>query len=272
MEKLFWLRLSKDFFKRHDIRIIEAMPHGTEMVLFYIKLLCESLDHGGNLRFSEEVPYTVKMLATITDTEVDVAKSAIEMLIKLGLMVLKEDGTYYMEKIESMTSSASNSSGANRQRRYRERKALKERAEDKMADETVTQSVTQTVTKCNADRDDIPYQGIIDEYNEICVGMPKVTMLNNKRKQLIRKAYNLDSMGREGFTKLFERAVKSDFLNGNNNNNWKANFDWLIDVENLTRIFEGNFDNYDNIKDGVQKIARKRKLKELKELASVPKS
>lgn len=46
-EKFYWLKLKRDFFKRHDIRIIESMPNGKDYILFYLKLLCESVDTYG---------------------------------------------------------------------------------------------------------------------------------------------------------------------------------------------------------------------------------
>ena len=55
--KFYWLKLDKDFFKRHDIKIIESMPNGKDYILFYLKLLCESLDHDGSLRFNDQIPY-----------------------------------------------------------------------------------------------------------------------------------------------------------------------------------------------------------------------
>ena len=58
--KYFWLKLKKDFFKRHDIRVIEGMDNGKDYVLFYLKLLVESIDHDGNLRFNDMVPYDDK--------------------------------------------------------------------------------------------------------------------------------------------------------------------------------------------------------------------
>ena len=30
-KRFYWLKLKKDFFKRHDIRIIEAMPNGKDI-------------------------------------------------------------------------------------------------------------------------------------------------------------------------------------------------------------------------------------------------
>ena len=76
----YWLKLKRDFFKRHDIRIIETMPNGKDYILFYLKLLCESVDHEGNLRFSDQIPYNEDMLATITNTNVDVVRIAIKIL------------------------------------------------------------------------------------------------------------------------------------------------------------------------------------------------
>jgi predicted phage replisome organizer len=70
--KYYWLKLDRNFFKRHDIRVIESMDNGKDYVLFYLKLLVESIDHEGQLRFSQTIPYDEKMLATITNMNVDI--------------------------------------------------------------------------------------------------------------------------------------------------------------------------------------------------------
>lgn len=59
-KKYYWLKLKRDFFKRHDIRIIEKMQNGKDYVLFYLKMLLESIDHEGELRFSDAIPTTRK--------------------------------------------------------------------------------------------------------------------------------------------------------------------------------------------------------------------
>ena len=120
--KFYWLKLKRDFFKRHDIRIIEAMPNGKDYILFYLKLLCESVDHDGNLRFSDAIPYNDNMLAIITNTNIDVVKSAIEVFSGLQMMEKLDDGTYFMSEVERMLGSAVDNDNANRQRRFRERK------------------------------------------------------------------------------------------------------------------------------------------------------
>lgn len=119
--KFYWLKLKRDFFKRHDIRIIEQMQNGKDYILFYLKLLCESVDHDGNLRFSEQIPYNEEMLSVITNTNIDVVRSAIKVFTQLEMMDLLDDGTYYMNEVYKMIGSAVDNDNANRQRRFRER-------------------------------------------------------------------------------------------------------------------------------------------------------
>ena len=120
--RYYWLKLKRDFFKRHDIRIVEEMPNGKEYILFYLKLLCESVDHDGSLRFSDEVPYNDEMLSIITNTNIDIVRSAVKIFAELHMMDVLDDGTLYMREVETMIGSASASENALRQARYRERK------------------------------------------------------------------------------------------------------------------------------------------------------
>ena len=105
-KKYYWLKLKRDFFKRHDIRIIEEMPNGKEYLLFYLKLLVESIDHEGNLRFSDTIPYNEQMLSVITNTNVDIVRSAMKLFADgLHLIEIKDDDTIYMEEVEKMIGS-----------------------------------------------------------------------------------------------------------------------------------------------------------------------
>ena len=121
-KKYYWLKLKRDFFKRHDIRIIEAMPNGKDYILFYLKLLLESIDHEGSLRFSETIPYNEEMLAVITNTNIDIVRSAMKLFVELKMVEICDDSTIYMNEVQRMIGSAVNNDNANRQRRFRERK------------------------------------------------------------------------------------------------------------------------------------------------------
>lgn len=104
-KKYYWLKLKRDFFKRHDIRIIEEMPNGKDYILFYLKLLLESIDHEGNLRFSEAIPYNEQMLSVVTNTNVDIVRSAMKIFIELNMMDILDDQTIYMAEVDKLIGS-----------------------------------------------------------------------------------------------------------------------------------------------------------------------
>lgn len=121
-KRYYWLKLQDDFFKRHDIKIVENMPNGKDYIIFYLKLLCESTSHEGRLRFSEEIPYNEEMLSTITNTNIDVVRSAIKILGQLKMLEILDDGTLYMHQVSKMIGSET---GANKRKRaYREHQKL----------------------------------------------------------------------------------------------------------------------------------------------------
>lgn len=145
--KFYWLKLKKDFFKRHDIRILESMPNGKEFLLILLKLMTESIDHDGALRFSDSIPYDAKMLAAITDTSEAVMQDALDAFKKLELVMVK-DGTFYVVMVADgkLVGSAADNENANRQRRWREAHAD---APVMPPLQNVTPSVTQPSTKPN---------------------------------------------------------------------------------------------------------------------------
>ena len=104
-KRYYWLKLKRDFFKRHDIRIVENQTNGKEYILFYLKLLCESVDHDGNLRFSDQIPYNEEMLATITNTNVDIVRNAVRIFSELNMMQILDDGTLFMNQVQEMIGS-----------------------------------------------------------------------------------------------------------------------------------------------------------------------
>jgi hypothetical protein len=100
----------------------------------------------------------------------------------------------------------------------------------------------------------IPFEEIQKIYNDKCSLLPKATLLSDKRKTSIKNrfiAYKDISI----FETLFTKAAASKFLNGDNNNNWTANFDWLLNENNMIKVLEGNYDNK-NYSSGGKKIEK----------------
>ena len=111
MKRFYWFKMPCRFFKRHDITILEGyreevkVPIGSMFSLIYTKLCCESVDHNGELRFSEKLPYTTEMLASVCRVEPEIMKKALDTFRDLDLIETKEDGTIVIPKMTDMIGS-----------------------------------------------------------------------------------------------------------------------------------------------------------------------
>ena len=84
------------------------------------------------------------------------------------------------------------------------------------------------------------YSFYAEKYNEICKDLPRCTKITETRKSHLRTIESL--YGREQILQAFSLAQASDFLTGRRSA-WRANFDWVINKNNLVKILEGNYTN-----------------------------
>jgi predicted phage replisome organizer len=118
-KRFYWLRLKKDFFQQHQIKVLKALPNGRLYALIYLELLAESTSHDGELRFSKMLPYDTVTLASVLDEDKDNLEKAIETLERLELVDILDDGTIYMTEIQKLIGSETGS--AQRKREYRQK-------------------------------------------------------------------------------------------------------------------------------------------------------
>jgi hypothetical protein len=92
----------------------------------------------------------------------------------------------------------------------------------------------------------IPYQGIVDAYNERLTQLAKVRLVNGQRRTAIRNAWqSLPPEHRKlaAFRAIFAECALDDFLNGTGpycgeHANWRPDFDHLIKTKTLTKVYE----------------------------------
>ena len=144
-KKYYWLKLPRNFFGKHYIKILRAKENGELLVLFYMWMLTEAIDHKGRLRYSEDIPYDEEMLAEASGFALHIVTQALQQFTKLQLVITESDGTLFMPKSIEMVGSESTS--AQRVREYRKRKNSKEKKPETVEN---TESY-DNVTKCNAD-------------------------------------------------------------------------------------------------------------------------
>lgn len=83
------------------------------------------------------------------------------------------------------------------------------------------------------------YEAIKKLYNSICLDLPAVNILTDKRKKSIDKLINTFSL--EDFKTVFINIDNNDFYCGRSKNSWSnCNFDWIINYNNFIKMFEMN--------------------------------
>ena len=80
---------------------------------------------------------------------------------------------------------------------------------------------------------------IKDIYNSTCTNLPQVQKLTEKREKAIDKFAK--EFTEEQFEQICQIANSSDFLTGQNDRKWKADFDFLMRVDKATNILEGKY-------------------------------
>lgn len=104
-KRYYWLKLRKDFFQQHQMKVLKALPNGRLYALIYLELLAESTTHNGELRYSELMPYDIITLATVIDEDKDNVEKAIQTFIKLELVEILDDRTIFMREISKLIGS-----------------------------------------------------------------------------------------------------------------------------------------------------------------------
>lgn len=79
-----------------------------------------------------------------------------------------------------------------------------------------------------------------NQFNEICVSLPKVRLLTKVRVAHIKTL--LTTLEKSGCTPIefLKKIENSDFLTGKSGQ-WRATFDWIIQPSNAVKIIEGNY-------------------------------
>ena len=141
-KKRYWLKLDKDFLKSPQIKVIQKMPNGKDYIILYLSLMLESVETIGHLKLNGLIPYNAEIISAITETNIDIVRSALEVFKSLGMIQYLDDGTIFMVAVPKMTGKESES--AERVRRYREKLQQKE---------LLALQCNTEVTKCNDNKE-----------------------------------------------------------------------------------------------------------------------
>jgi hypothetical protein len=83
-------------------------------------------------------------------------------------------------------------------------------------------------------------------WNRICTSLPKCSRLTEKRTIHVKARLKERCLVTEWET-IFQRIEASPFLTGQNDRDWKADFDWIIkSPDNAVKVLEGKYDGGKN--------------------------
>ena len=250
-ERYYWLKLHKDFFKRHDITVIEDMPNGKDYVLFYLKLMLESVDHEGALRFSDTIPYSETMLASVTHTNVDVVRSALKVLTSLGMVEVFDDKTLFMAEVAKLLDSET----------YAARRKREQRKIDDTGDNVprLSPGCPQDIEKdpdteihSDKEKEDLTNpDGFVCRTKDVrritkawnTLGLQQLTKVTSESKRGGMLRARVNEYGVEKVIEAIEKIRVSSFLNGQNQDGWVITFEWFVKPNNFPKVLEGNYDD-----------------------------
>jgi len=257
-KKYYYLKLKDNFFDSDEIIILESMPDGILYSNILLKLYLKSVKSDGKLMFNEKIPYNATILAQLTRHTIGTIEKALHIFEELGLVEILDNGAIFMMDIQNFIGESSTE--ADRKREYRKKvESEKSILLGQMSDECPDNSPPEIEIEIEIEKElkiekekDIDlkelsseakpnYSLIVDLYNQTCTSLPTCKKLTEARKKLIR--CRLEDYSEGDLLKAFELAEYSDFLSGRNGKWTGASIDWILNVNNIQKILEGNYKN-----------------------------
>lgn len=260
-KKYYYLKIKENFYETEDMKILQAMDNGYLYSDILMKLYLKSLKTDGKLMFKDNIPYSPKMIATITNHNIDTVDKALCMFRELGLIEVLDNGAIYMLDIQSLIGKSS--SEADRKRDYRNR--IKEEKNlllgegDKCPDTFGTNSdersreielekeieldieLEKELDK-NISKDILCstfIERLIEKWNSLNLTskLTKITSGTNRHKMLKArvKQYSEDEV-----LNAIDEVNESKFLKGQAKD-FEITFDWFIKPNNFLKVIEGNY-------------------------------
>ena len=118
----------------------------------------------------------------------------------------------------------------------------KSRVEQSRADKSIEET-SSAPNGAPAAADPTPYKAIVELYHEICKSYPSLRNVSENRKKAIAARWKEYRHDLDIFRELFTLAEASPFLKGKNPRNWAADFNWLMNSENMAKVLEGNYND-----------------------------
>ncbi len=261
MADVKWIKIVTDIFDDDKMLLIESLPSADSIIVIWFKLLCMAGKNNNNGVFmlNDKIPYTEEMLSTIFRRDVNTVRLALDTFQNFG-MIEVIDGVVTIpnwgkhQTLDKIEQKNEYMRGYMREYRQKQKEQIECKTNGKpnsvnMRKVNVSEADIEEdkekekeieVDKNNTTLGDA-VQDVLDIYALYCPSLPSVKKVTDKRKKAIKnllKAYTIEEI-KEGF----DKAEHSDFCKGKGKTGWIADFDFLINQNNLAKVLEGKYDN-----------------------------
>lgn len=252
--KFYWLQLKEDFFEDDAIEWLEEQkPNGRDYAYFYLKLCLKSLKSNGVLVRKVGkilIPYDNQKLAELTKMDYDTVMVAMELLKRIGLIQILENGEIYINQLQDLI--GSKSVGAFKKQQQR---TLRGQMVDNCPPKIEIELEIEKEKEIEKDVAEIT------KYYEENIGLitPATAellfdYLNDMDKDLIIKAIKIASINNKRTGRYIQGIL----------NDWKRKgIKTLFDVENEQNNFKNKFELK---KEETEEEKKARKIKALEEM------
>ena len=93
MADIKWIKITTDMFDNRKIRQIEALPDGDAIIVIWVKLigLAGSINDGGYVYFTKEIPYTDQTLSTQFNRPLHTIQLALQTFKQFNMIEIVDD-------------------------------------------------------------------------------------------------------------------------------------------------------------------------------------
>lgn len=269
MAEIKWIKITTDVFDDEKILLIESLPEADSIIVVWFKLLAFAgkSNNNGVFMLNDKIAYTDEMLATIFRRPLNTVRLALSTFESYGMIEIidgiitipnweKHQNTDSLEKIREQNRLRKQ---AQRERRKQALLPTETKSRDSHGTVTGSHAIEEDIDKDKDKEEDkererdiekeenkksIDYVGIANAYKKICTSFPAIRHLSEARKKAIKARINA-GYTQEDFITLFTMAQESNFLKGENDRKWSADFDWLIKDANMAKVLDGKYANRD---------------------------
>ena len=190
---------------------------------------------------------TYRAIKTLTNTQINV-EEFIKNCIEDYKLFEQEDGKFFSNSLLKRMEEKDKKSTLAREKaikRWNNNSNAKEKQEQCNSNATAMQQqcnsnankIKENKIKENKIKENkINNNNIVAIYNTFCPNLPQVQKITDKRNKAITKF--LKEFSEEQFEEICKIANTSEFLTGNNDRNWKADFDFLMRTDKAIAILE----------------------------------